>query len=138
MADNKKTTQQIKKAVQLFVQERDWEKFHTPKNLSMSLAIETSELMEIFQWLTTEEASLNQLTENQKDRIEEEIADISIYLFDLCNVLNIDISRAIENKLKINRTKYPIKFAKGNAEKYTAYRGTKNAKRNTRTDKSKL
>ena len=78
MADNKITVQQIKKAVQIFVQKRDWEKFHTPKNLSMSLAIETSELMEIFQWLTADEANVNQLTDSQKERIEEEIADIGL------------------------------------------------------------
>jgi dCTP diphosphatase len=134
MADNKKTAQQIKKEIQSFIQERDWEKFHSPKNLSMSLAIETSELMEIFQWLTTEEASVNKLTKIQRKKIEEEIADIGIYLFDLCNVLNIDISCAIENKLKLNRCKYPVKLAKGKAEKYTAYKETGNVKRRSRNN----
>ncbi len=135
MADDKKTILQIKKKIKTFIKERDWEKFHSPKNLSMSLAIEASELMEIFQWLTTEEANVDQLTKNQKKRIEEEIADIGIYLFDLCNVLNIDVSCAIENKLKLNRCKYPVKLAKGKAEKYTAYKETRIAKRDARKNK---
>ena len=101
--------------------ERDWEKFHSPKNLSMSLAIEAAELMELFQWLTIEES--HEIIRDRKKRqaVEEELADVAIYIIDLCNVFNLDLSKAVVGKLRKNARKYPVRLAKGKAHKYTFY-----------------
>lgn len=100
-----------------FSEERDWEQFHSPKNLSMALSVEVSELVEVFQWLT-EEQSKN-LTDKQKEKSEEEIADIAIYLLRICMKLDIDLEKAILNKMKKNEKRYPVEKVKGYAKKYT-------------------
>ena len=102
MNDKQTTISGIKKIIANFVERRDWEKFHSPKNLSMSIAIEAAELMEKFQWLSVEESHL--LTRNKGERaaIEEEVADIAAYLIGFCNVLNMDLSKAVAKKLKKN------------------------------------
>ncbi len=99
--------------------ERDWNQFHSPKNLSMALAKESSELLEIFQWLT-EEQSYN-LDEKKHDHLKEEIADISIYLLRLCMKFNIDLEEAIYDKLEKFEKKYPVEKSKGNAKKYNEF-----------------
>ena len=96
----------LKKVVQEFVKERDWEKFHNPKNLSMSIAIESAELMELFQWKSIEE-SVNGLSSEDRANIKDEVADIMIYCLSLCNKLNIDIEEAILKKMEKNKKKYP-------------------------------
>ena len=99
-----------------FALARDWEQFHTPKNLSMALSVEASELVEIFQWLTPEES--NSPDQRQLDSIQSEVADIAMYLIRFCGVLEIDLERAIEEKLTQNGNKYPIELSKGSAKKY--------------------
>ena len=99
-----------------FSLERDWEQFHTPKNLSMALSVEASELVEIFQWLTPEES--NSPDQRQLDSIQSEVADIAMYLIRFCGVLEIDLERAIEEKLIQNGSKYPVELSKGSAKKY--------------------
>ena len=99
-----------------FASERDWEQFHTPKNLAMALSVEASELVEIFQWLTPEES--NSPDQRQLDSIRSEVADIAMYLIRFCGVLEIDLERAIEEKLVRNESKYPVDLSKGNAKKY--------------------
>ena len=99
-----------------FASERDWEQFHTPKNLSMALSVEASELVEIFQWLTPEES--NSPDQRQLDSIRSEVADIAMYLIRFCGVLEIDLERAIEEKLIQNGSKYPVELSKGSAKKY--------------------
>jgi NTP pyrophosphatase (non-canonical NTP hydrolase) len=108
----------IRDRLRNFATERHWEQFHSPKNLSMALAVEAGELLEIFQWLT-EEQSQN-IAESEKDMalVKEEIADIFIYLVRLADKLNIDIEDAVLEKIKINKEKYPVKLSKGNATKY--------------------
>ena len=96
-----------------FAQERDWDQFHSPKNLVMALTSEVGELNELFQWLT-EEQSQNV----DKDEIRQEIADIFIYLLRLSDKLDIDIAEAVREKIEINAKKYPVELAKGNATKY--------------------
>ena len=125
MKDAHITIERLKDKINKFIIDRDWGKYHSPKNLAMSLAIEAAELMEKFQWLTTEES--HQYTKNKKKlkAIEEEIADIAIYVIDFCNLFNIDLSKAIIDKLKKNAKKYPVSLAKGKAHKYTYYRRNK-------------
>ncbi|MDP8215670.1 MAG: NUDIX domain-containing protein [Candidatus Euphemobacter frigidus] len=99
---------ELKREVNRFVAERDWEQFHSPKNLSMSIAIEAAELMEHFQWLTVSEARFLTRTPEKYDQVIQEIADIAIYLLSFCHTMNVDLSAAISRKLKLNREKYPL------------------------------
>ena len=99
-----------------FASERDWEQFHTPKNLAMALSVEASELVEIFQWLTPEESKLPD--KKQTYAIMNEVADIAMYLIRFCDVLDIDLEESIKIKIIQNKDKYPISLSKGNAKKY--------------------
>lgn len=101
-----------------FSRERDWDQYHTPKNLSMALAKEASELLEIFQWLTSEQSCAIGHGNDDTERAAEEIADILIYLLRMADKLNIDIEAAVVRKMALNAQKYPVALAKGNAEKY--------------------
>lgn len=108
--------EKLKKQILEFREERDWKQFHNPKNLTMSIAIEASELMELYQWLSLEE-SIKYSKENKKE-VEEEIADIFNYLILLSNDLGIDLIKATTEKLEKSAKKYPVKKAKGNSKKY--------------------
>lgn len=107
---------EIQDKLDIFASERDWGQFHTPKNLSMALSVEASELVEIFQWLKQEES--NSPNQKQIQEINSEVADIAMYLLRFCSVLGIDIEEAIEKKLEKNALKYPVSLSKGNAQKY--------------------
>ncbi|CAH7326481.1 Nucleotide pyrophosphohydrolase [Vibrio chagasii] len=100
-----------------FAKERDWDKFHSPKNLSMALAGESGELLEHFQWLTEEQSWL--LTKEQKEEVSNEVADIFMYLLRFSDKTGIDLIEACEKKLLINREKYPVSKSFGVATKYT-------------------
>lgn len=102
----------------LFADERDWDQFHTPKNLSMALAKEAAELLEIFQWLSEEQSSALKNQKDELQRVSEEIADVFIYLVRLADKLDIDIETAVAAKMEMNEKKYPVALAKGNAVKY--------------------
>lgn len=99
-----------------FARERDWEQFHSPKNLSMALTVEASELQEIFQWLTEEQSQ--QLDAEQRQHAGEELADVLLYLCRLADVLNIDLACAAQDKLLLNARKYPVERVYGSANKY--------------------
>ena len=99
-----------------FADERDWGKFHTPKNLAMALSVEVSELVEIFQWLSEGEAM--QVMEKKSSQVEDELADILSYLVRISDVLGVDLSAAIERKMAKNAAKYPVELSKGRATKY--------------------
>ena len=123
MAENQTTLQGLKKRVAGFVKERDWEQFHSPKNLSMSLSIEAAELMEHFQWTNTVEEAVKVLKDKrERSEVEDELADIAIYLIDFCNLYNVDLEKAIIKKMKKNVKKYPVPKVKGKSEKYTFYK----------------
>lgn len=107
----------IKEIIKKFSEDRDWEQFHSPKNLSMALSVEASELLEIFQWLTEEESY--KLSDSKKQHTKEEVADIAIYLLRICMKLDINLEEAILEKMKKNEEKYPVEKAKGSAKKYT-------------------
>jgi len=101
-----------------FAAERNWEQFHSPKNLSMALAVEAAELLERFQWLTEDQS--NALHERPDDyaAVVEEIADVMIYLVRLADRLNVDLEAAVADKIRRNEAKYPVHLAYGTAVKY--------------------
>ncbi|HAZ14459.1 MAG: nucleotide pyrophosphohydrolase [Bdellovibrionales bacterium GWA2_49_15] len=113
-----------KSTLTAFAKERDWEKFHTPKNLATALSVEASELLELFQWLTAEESTL--LPQKNKDEklrknIEREMADVLVYLLRLATVLEVDLSKALQEKMAENAKKYPADKVKGLSKKYDQY-----------------
>jgi NTP pyrophosphatase (non-canonical NTP hydrolase) len=112
-------TDRIQAGLRVFAQERDWEQFHSPKNIAMALMVEAAELLEHFQWLT-QEASFD-LGPEKKEQVAEEIADVQIYLCRIADLLKIDIAGAVDRKMKINEAKYPAETVRGLANKYTAY-----------------
>jgi dCTP diphosphatase len=106
----------LAKTLEQFAVERDWNQFHSPKNLSMALSIEAAELMEEFQWLT-EEQSAN-LSLEKLAKVKDEIADVFNYLVRLSSKLDIDLFAAADEKIRKNGIKYPVGKARGNAKKY--------------------
>lgn len=99
-----------------FRQERQWEQFHTSKNLSASIAIEAAELLECFQWATDD--GLKTLVVDEREAIEREVADIAIFLSYFCHDLDINLDEVVRRKLEVNRGKYPIELSWGSAKKY--------------------
>jgi NTP pyrophosphatase (non-canonical NTP hydrolase) len=102
-----------------FAAEREWEPFHTPKNLVMALANEVGELIEIFQWLTPEQSLAIMNEQSAAEHIGDEVADVFAYLLRLCDVLGIDLEQAMLDKIQKNARKYPVEQARGTAVKYT-------------------
>ncbi len=109
----------IKVKLRQFAQVRDWDQFHSPKNLSMALAGEAGELLERFQWLTEEQSK--SLSLEQQQAVEEEMADVFLYLLRLADKLNVDLMEVANNKLAKNELKYPPEKVRGSAKKYTDY-----------------
>jgi NTP pyrophosphatase (non-canonical NTP hydrolase) len=110
----------IQKQLSDFADERDWDQFHNPKNLAMALSVEVSELIEIFQWLTPEQAE-EIMDSSQSDHVKEEVADVMIYLLRLADKLDIDLESAVNDKIVQNGEKYPVNLSKGNADKSTNF-----------------
>lgn len=113
--------QELINKVNNFRDEREWRKFHNPKDLSISISLEASELLELFQWKSSEEA-----VEKNIDRMKDEIADILIYLLMLSDDLGVDIFSAVIDKINKNNGKYPKEKCKGKSDKYTAYLESEN------------
>lgn len=111
---------ELRKKIDQFSEVRDWGKYHTPKNLSMAMSVEVSELMEHFQWQDGPEG-LDGFSDAKKEAIAHEVADVFIYLMRFCSVTGIDPLKAAEEKLKINDAKYPANVVKGKSDKYTDY-----------------
>jgi NTP pyrophosphatase (non-canonical NTP hydrolase) len=110
---------ELKERVRAFVAERDWDRFHSPKNLAMALSVEASELVELFQWLTEAESAA--LDAAQRRRVAEELADVLWFLLRLSDRLGIDLLEAAELKLAANAAKYPADRVRGKAAKYDQY-----------------
>ena len=108
--------QELRSRLQRFVDERDWDQFHTPKNLAMALIAEAAELVEHFQWLTPEQSST--LPPQTRSEVELEIADVLLFLLRLCDKLEIDPVQAAHKKLELNAEKYPVDKVRGRATKY--------------------
>jgi len=109
----------LKERVRAFVAERDWERFHSPKNLAMALSVEAAELVELFQWLT--EAESDALDAARRRRVAEELADVLWFLVRLSDRLGIDLLEAAERKLAANAGKYPADRVRGKSSKYDEY-----------------
>jgi dCTP diphosphatase len=108
----------LKIKLRTFAKERNWDQFHSPKNLTMALAGETGELLELFQWLKEEETQASRLSKSDLIRVKEEMADIYIYLIRLADKLDVDLDKEADKKIKQNKKKYPVKLSKNNAVKY--------------------
>jgi len=102
-----------------FVRQREWDRFHTPKNLAMALAGEAGELLELFQWLTPEESEKLAQDPAKAKALRHELADIFFYLLRLADRFEIDLESAVWEKLEENARRYPVELSKGNAKKYT-------------------
>lgn len=100
-----------------FARERDWEQFHSPKNLAMAVAAESAELLEHFQWLT--EAQSRDLAPAQRDQAALEMADVLLYLVRLADQLGVDLTAAAHRKIDLNAEKYPVDKSRGHSRKYT-------------------
>jgi len=119
LADSTTTISDLKLRLQAFVRERDWEQFHSPKNLSMALAAESGELMEHFLWATPEQSRAIAADASRRGRIADELADVVIYALEFANITGLDVAAAIEAKMASNALKYPVEKARGRADKYT-------------------
>jgi len=111
--------QKIQADLAQFAAERDWDKFHSPKNLTMALAGEAGELVALFQWMSEDESANIPANSHKHARIREEMADVFIYLAQLAYVLDVDIEQTVNDKIADNVKRYPIELSKGNALKYT-------------------
>jgi NTP pyrophosphatase (non-canonical NTP hydrolase) len=113
MSDSSTTLADLREIVRRFVEERDWQQFHSPKNLSMSLAIEAAELMEHFQWIEIAESRRVGDDPAKLAEVREEIADVLCYVLALANELNLDLSTALRDKMVKNAVKYPAEQSRG-------------------------
>lgn len=104
----------LEKKINEFRDERDWRQFHNEKDLAISISLEAAELLELFQWNSSEET-----IQTKRNEIEDELADVMIYSMMLASNLELDVEEIILNKLKKNNEKYPVEKSKGNKEKYT-------------------
>jgi dCTP diphosphatase len=109
----------MRELVRTFVNERDWDQFHTPKNLSAALSVEAAELLEHFQWLHTGVAE--ELGPERLVQVRHEMADVLVYLVRLADKLDVDLGAAVEEKMVLNRAKYPADKVRGDARKYDQY-----------------
>lgn len=109
----------IRDIVRAFVDERDWDQFHTPKNLACALNVEAAELLEHFQWL--QNGRPEELGEAKLTEVRHEMADVLVYLVRLADKLGVDLGAAVEEKMILNRAKYPADKVRGDARKYDQY-----------------
>ena len=109
----------LRDAIRVFIDQRDWEQFHSPKNLATTLSVEVAEIVEHFQWLTEEQS--RKLPPEKLAEVREEIGDVMIYLVELSGKLGLDPVEAAKAKLKANSQKYPAALVRGKASKYTEY-----------------
>ena len=113
------TLDELRSALRQFAEERDWDQFHSPKNLAMALTVEAAELLEHFQWLN--EGTTVELPLEKQAQIEEELADVFLYLVRLADKLGVDLLEAARKKLEVNARKYPAEKVRGSSKKYTEY-----------------
>jgi NTP pyrophosphatase (non-canonical NTP hydrolase) len=110
----------LRDLVRVFVDERDWDQFHTPKNLSSALSVEAAELLEHFQWLKHGQA--DELGADKLVQVRHEMADVLVYLVRLADKLDVDLMAAVAEKMVLNRAKYPAELVRGDARKYDEYK----------------
>lgn len=113
------TLDELRSALRQFAAERDWDQFHSPKNLAMALTVEAAELLEHFQWL--KDGTPAELSPEKRAQIEEELADVLLYLVRLADKVGVDLLEAARRKLEVNARKYPAEQVRGSSKKYTEY-----------------
>ncbi|XP_042513609.1 dCTP pyrophosphatase 1-like [Macadamia integrifolia] len=113
------TLEELKKKMADFARERDWDQFHSPRNLLLALVGEVGELSEIFQWKGEVPKGLPDWKEEEKEHLGEELSDVLLYLVRLSDICGVDLGKAALRKVQLNAIKYPVKFCKGSSEKYT-------------------
>lgn len=113
MTDSETTLAELRQIVEQFVAERDWHRFHTPKNLAMSLSVEAAELMEHFQWLTAEQSRAVRGKDDKLAAVGEELADVFCYVLAMANELGLDLATALRGKIRKNHEKYPAPEYRG-------------------------
>jgi len=118
-APNSHGLSQLRDALREFAAERDWDKFHSPKNLASALSVEAAELLERFQWLTEDES--RSLPPAELARVRDEMADVLNYLVRLADKLDVNLLDAAREKIKLNALKYPVDKARGSAKKYSDF-----------------
>lgn len=111
----------LKNRLEKYAKDRDWEQFHNPKNIAMALSVEASELVEIFQWLSLDQAEKLKTIPEKKGHVAEELADILSYVVLIAKYMDIDLVEALEDKHLKNSEKYPVDKARGNAKKYNEF-----------------
>jgi dCTP diphosphatase len=116
--DSESTFEDFKKRILHFSEEREWGKIHSPKNLSMALASEAAELMELFLWVDSRDSRALVDDPVKGPKVREELADIMIYALEFANRTNIDVAKAIEEKIRVNGIKYPVDKFRGSSKKY--------------------
>jgi dCTP diphosphatase len=109
--------QELRDALRVFAAARDWDQFHSPRNLAVAISVEAGELLENFQWTTEAQSAV--LPPDSAAKVEEEIADVLLYLVRLADKMEIDLLRAARRKMALNAERYPVSKAKGNSRKYT-------------------
>lgn len=119
MTDHLIDVSKLETALQTFADERDWQQFHSPKNLAMALTGEVGELVELFQWLSPEQSGAVATDPNTAQAVRDELADVLLYTVRLASVLKVDLDSAVRDKLKANAVKYPVGKAHGSSAKYT-------------------
>ena len=117
--DTQRDFAELRDAVRQFIGERDWDQFHTPKNLATALSVEASELLEPFQWLV--KGDKQELGDKKYEAVRHEMADVFLYLISLAEKLDVNLREAVLEKLEINRAKYPADKVRGDARKYSDY-----------------
>ena len=116
-AEESDALSRLRDELRRFATERDWDQYHSPKNLAAALCVEAAELLEHFQWRTDDESK--SLPADQLAKVREEMADVLLYLVRLADKLNVDLLEAANNKIVLNAQKYPVDKARGNNRKYT-------------------
>lgn len=122
MADENGEFARVRDLVRVFVDERDWDQFHTPKNLSSALSVEAAELLEHFQWL--QHGRIDELGPEKLVQVRHEMADVLVYLVRLADKLDVDLVAAVDEKMVHNRAKYPADLVRGDVRKYHEYKTT--------------
>ncbi|MCZ2856717.1 MAG: nucleotide pyrophosphohydrolase [Candidatus Bathyarchaeota archaeon] len=115
MSDTETSVEDLKIAVRTFIHERDWEKYHNPKDLAESICIEAAELLQLFQWIESEESRGFKTDPSKLTRVKEELADVVICCLSMVNALEADLTEAVLEKLELNKKKYPADLYKGKA-----------------------
>jgi NTP pyrophosphatase (non-canonical NTP hydrolase) len=120
MTDENGEFARLRDLVRVFVDERDWDQFHTPKNLASALSVEAAELLEHFQWL--QHGRIDELGADKLVQVRHEMADVLVYLVRLADKLDVDLPAAVAEKMVLNRAKYPADLVRGDARKYHEYK----------------